>query len=270
MTMTAPTSTAPSRTTPSRTASGGAVTAELLKLRRSPIWIVVVVLPLLTVITGTVNYVLNLDAFTGGWDSYWGQVTLFYGLIFLLIGIAILGSAIWRMEHRGNWPRLMSGPTSSWEIVGAKVATLGILVLAMQGVLLALAWIAGVIFAALPAALPPRFLLSVGAATLAGLSVAALQSLVSMVVRSFAAPIAVAVLGCVISIGFVLNGSGWAMMLLPYALVTNALSLGSSAVTQAAALSLVEIARVTIPSVILTGGLIWLAGWILDRRDVRA
>ncbi|WP_425309644.1 ABC transporter permease [Ammonicoccus fulvus] len=247
-----------------------AVAAELLKLRRSPIWIVVVVLPLFTVITGTVNYVMNLQAFTGGWDSYWGQVTLFYGLLFLSVGIAILGSSVWRMEHRGNWPRLMSGPTSSWTIVGAKLAVLGILVAAMQAALLVLTWIAGVVFAGLPAALPPQFLLSVAVAALAGLSVAALQSLISMLVRSFAAPIAVGVLGCVVSIGFVLNGSVWATMFLPYALVTNALSLGSSAVTTAAALDLTQIVQVAAPSLALTIALVWLAGAILDRRDVRA
>ncbi len=214
-----------------------------------------------------VNYVMNLQAFTGGWDSYWGQVTLFYGLIFLSVGIAILGSSVWRMEHRGNWPRLMSGPTSSWTVVGAKLAVLGILVAAMQAVLLVLSWIAGIVFGGLSPALPPQFLLSIAVATLAGLSVAALQSLISMLVRSFAAPIAVGVLGCVVSIGFVLNGSGAVTMLLPYALVTNALSLGSSAVTTAAALDLTQIVQVAAPSLTLTLGLAWLAGAILDRRD---
>lgn len=246
------------------------IAAELLKLRRSPIWIVVVILPFLTVITGTVNYVMNLGAFEGEWDSYWGQVTLFYGLLFCSVGIAILASAVWRMEHRGNWPRLMAGPTSSWTIVGAKLAALAVLIVVMQAILLVLSWIAGVVVGGLPPALPGKFIVSAAVGALGGLAVAAIQSLLSMLVRSFAAPIAVAVLGCVVSIGLIVGGFTISSFLVPYALLTQGLSLGSSAVTDSGALTIVEIVKVAVPSLALAGVLIGIAGLILDRRDVRA
>lgn len=247
-----------------------ALAAELLKLRRSAVWVVVAILPLLTVITGTVNYVLNAGVLTGEWDSYWGQITVFYGLLFLSVGIAVLASSVWRMEHQGNWPRLMAGPTSSWSIVAAKLGALAVLIVAMQAILIVLSWIAGVVFAGMSPAMPAKFVVSAAVAALAGLSVAALQSMLSMLIRSFAAPIALGVLGCVVAIGLVLSGSGVLTKLVPYSLVTNALGLGSSAVTASAALNLGEISKVAVPSLALTGVLVLLAGFILDRRDVRS
>lgn len=245
--------------------------AELLKLHRSAVWVVVVILPLLSVITGTVNYVMNAGVLSPSWDSYWSQVTLFYGLLFCSVGIAILASTLWRMEHRGNWPRLMAGPTTSWAIVGAKLAALGVLVAAMQGVLLVVAWGAGVIFAKMPAVLPGRFVIGAAVAVLAGLAVASWQSLLSMLVRSFAAPVAVAVLGCVVAIGLLMGGApAWLNVAVPYGLLTQALSLGGSALADAAALSWTSVARLALPAVGLALGGAALAGAILERREIRA
>ena len=51
--------------------------AELLKLRRSHLWLIAIVLPLLAVITGSINYFSNPGALTHGWDSLFSQVLLF-------------------------------------------------------------------------------------------------------------------------------------------------------------------------------------------------
>lgn len=245
-------------------------TAEVLKLRRSAVWIVVIVLPLLAVITGTINYVMNARAFVGEWDSFWGQVTLFYGLLFCSVGIATLASTMWRMEHRGNWPRLMAGPTSSWAIVTAKLGAIWVLVIAMQIILLLLSWLAGVFVAGLPAAIPPRFLLSTVVACVGGLVVAAFQSVLSMTIRSFAAPIAIAVLGCIVALGLLMAGDTTLTVVVPYALLTQSLSLGSSAIADAGALSWFEVLKVAGPAIILAVGCTWLAGLILEVRDIRS
>ena len=245
--------------------------AELLKLRRSAVWVVVVILPLLSVITGTVNFVMNAGVLDLEWDSYWSQVTLFYGLIFASVGIAVLCSAVWRMEHLGNWPRLMAGPTSTWQIVAAKLGALAVLVAAMQAALFVFAWIAGVVFAGLPLVIPARFAVGALVAVLASLSVAALHSLISMLVRSFAAPVAVAVFGCVAGVGLLLSGASQALVsLVPYSLVTLSLSLGSSAFTDSAALSWAEVAKVAAPSLALTLVLTAVAALIRDRRQIKA
>ncbi|MDO5697233.1 MAG: ABC transporter permease [Dermatophilus congolensis] len=248
-----------------------ALAAELLKLRRSAVWVVVLILPLLSVITGTVNYVMNAGVLDSDWDSYWSQVTLFYGLIFGSVGIAVLCSAMWRMEHLGNWPRLMSGPTATWQVVAAKLGGLALLVAAMQAALFFFAWIAGVAFAGMSLAIPGRFAVGAFVAALAGLSVAALHSLVSMLVRSFAAPVAVAVFGCVVAVGLLLSGTSSVLSsLVPYALLTQSLSLGSSAFSDSVALSWAEVAKVAAPSLALALVLTALAAAILDRREIWA
>ena len=246
-----------------------AIRAELLKLRRSAVWIIVVVLPLFAVVTGTVNYVLNVGELSSTWSSYWSQVTLFYGLLYLSIGVAVLASTLWRMEHRGNWPRLLAAPVSPGSILTAKLAALALLVVVMQAVLIATGWIAGILAAGLPPALPANVLLVLALSALPAIAVAALQSLLSMLIRSFAAPVMLAVLGCVLGLGIILSGHDSLSLAVPYALVTRVLGM-LGAVTTAAPLSWAEAARVGLPSLALAAAFTALGALVLARRDIRA
>lgn len=246
-----------------------AIRAELLKLRRSAVWIIVVVLPLFAVVTGTVNYVLNVGELSATWSSYWSQVTLFYGLLYLSIGVAVLASTLWRMEHRGNWPRLLAAPVSPGSILTAKLAALALLVVVMQAVLIAAGWIAGIVAAGLPPALPANVLLVLALSALPAIAVAALQSLLSMLIRSFAAPVMLAVLGCVLGLGLMLSGHDSLSLAVPYALVTRVLGM-LGALTTAAPLSWAEAARVGLPSLALAAAFTALGAVVLARRDIRA
>lgn len=246
-----------------------AIRAELLKLRRSAVWIIVVVLPLFAVVTGTVNYVFNVDVLSSSWSSYWSQVTLFYGLLYLSIGVAVLASTLWRMEHRGNWPRLLAAPVSPGSILTAKLAALALLVVVMQAVLIAAGWIAGIVAAGLPPALPANVLLVLALSALPAIAVAALQSLLSMLIRSFAAPVMLAVLGCVLGLGLMLSGHDSLSLAVPYALVTRVLGM-LGALTTAAPLSWAEAARVGLPSLALAAAFTALGAVVLARRDIRA
>lgn len=246
-----------------------AIRAELLKLRRSAVWIIVVVLPLFAVVTGTVNYVLNVGELSATWSSYWSQVTLFYGLLYLSIGVAVLASTLWRMEHRGNWPRLLAAPVSPGSILTAKLAALALLVVVMQAVLIATGWIAGIVAAGLPPALPANVLLVLALSALPAIAVAALQSLLSMLIRSFAAPVMLAVLGCVLGLGLMLAGHDSLALAVPYALVTRVLGM-LGALTTAAPLSWAEAARVGLPSLALAAAFTALGALVLARRDIRA
>ena len=53
------------------------IVAELTKLRRSSLWIIAAVLPVLAVVTGTVNYGNNQGMLSSGWVPFWSQVVLF-------------------------------------------------------------------------------------------------------------------------------------------------------------------------------------------------
>ncbi|ASU60377.1 MULTISPECIES: ABC transporter permease [Nocardiopsis] len=249
----------------------GMVLAELAKLRRSALWIVAVVLPLLAVITGTVNYAGNVEALSSGWASYWSQVVLFYGMVFMSMGVAVAASAAWRMEHRGhNWNLLMATPARAFSVVGAKLASLALVVVTMQFVLLGLVVLSGKLVLGLDGWLPWHSAAAALLGVVAALPVAALQSLLSMLVRSFAAPVALGLLGCVAGVGLLYSGEGGVVSyLLPQSLVTTSLSLGSTAVSDAGSLDLPTAFSVVLAAAATTLALWALSATVLSRRDVR-
>lgn len=244
------------------------VLAELLKLRRSSVWILVVVLPLFAVISGTVNYVMNMDVFNGEWQSFWAQITLFYGLLYLTCGIAVLAATLWRMEHRGNWPRLLAAPVSRVGIVGAKLAALSLLVVVMQLVLVVAGYAAGVLAAGMPPGLPLDLLILLGLSVLPGIAIAAVQSFASMVIRSFALPIVLAVLAAVVGFGMVLSGNQVLALGVPYAMVTGVLG-RMGALTTVAPLTWPVAAQVTVCSLAWAGAFVLAGAAVLRRRDIR-
>ena len=65
------------------------IRAELMKLRRSPVWLAFIVMPVIPALMGTFNYLENLELLHSEWYSLWTQHTLFTDYIFLplLIGI---------------------------------------------------------------------------------------------------------------------------------------------------------------------------------------
>jgi hypothetical protein len=247
------------------------VLAELAKLRRSALWIVAAVLPLLAVVTGTVNYAANEEALSSGWASYWSQVVVFYGMVFMSTGIAVMASAAWRMEHRGhNWNLLMATPARAFAILGAKLASLTLMVVVMQLVLLGLVVLSGRLVLGLDGWLPWHSVAAALLGVVAALPVIALQSLLSMLVRSFAAPVALGLLGCVAGVGVLYSGGGGMVSyLLPQALVTVSLSLGSKAVADAGSVDLPTAAAVVSAAAALTLVLWVLAAAVLNRGDVR-
>ncbi|OKI22038.1 lantibiotic ABC transporter permease [Nocardiopsis sp. TSRI0078] len=247
------------------------VLAELTKLRRSALWIMAVVLPLLAVITGTVNYGANEEALSSGWASYWSQVVIFYGMLFMSMGIAVMASAAWRMEHRGhNWNLLMTTPARALAILGAKLVSLALMVAVMQLVLLLMVVLSGKLVLGLDGWLPWASTAAALLGVVAALPVVALQSLLSMLVRSFAAPVALGLLGCVAGVGVLYSGVGGVIAhVVPQALVSRSLSLGSTAVADAGAVDLPAASAVVLAAAVLTLLLWGLAATVLSRRDVR-
>ena len=116
--------------------------AEVIKLKRSSVWVVAVLLPLLAVITGTFNFYRNQGVFTAEWGDLTSQISLFYSMFFCSLGVALLASAAWRMEHRGtSWNAMRTSPHSPVSVVLAKTLVIVLPVLSMQVALIVLAWI---------------------------------------------------------------------------------------------------------------------------------
>lgn len=246
------------------------IVSELSKLRRSSLWIVAVVLPVLAVTAGTLNYHGNQDVLSSGWGPYRSQAVLFYGLFFMSMGVAVLASAAWRMEHRGNnWNLLMTTPARPSAIVGAKIVSLALVVTAMQVVLLVLIGLTGTWVLGLEGAPPWEYVPVALLAVVASLPVAALQSLLSMLIRSFTAPVALGLLGCALGVATLLGGEGGAVSyLVPQALVTSASFLGNGAVSGSAEIDPSAVGAIVLSASVLTGLLWWLSAFVLSRRDV--
>ena len=176
--------------------------AEVIKLKRSSVWVVAVLLPLLAVITGTFNFYRNQGVFTAEWGDLTSQISLFYSMFFCSLGVALLASAAWRMEHRGtSWNAMRTSPHSPVSVVLAKTLVIVLPVLAMQLALIVLAWISGAFVMGLGLAMPRTVIASNLLAVVSIIPLIALQSLLSMLMRSFAAPVALGFVGCVLGFG---------------------------------------------------------------------
>ena len=69
------------------------------------------VLPVISAIYGTYNYLQNLGILTDQWYSLWTQHTLFYALFFFPVLVGVYAAYLWRLEHMGhNWNLIMAAP----------------------------------------------------------------------------------------------------------------------------------------------------------------
>lgn len=192
------------------------VRMERKKLRHSCLWLAFLVIPVIPAFMGAGNYMQNLGVLRSEWYSLWTQCSLFYSNFFYGPLIALYCAYIWRVEHlNGNWNRLMTMPVPAADIFLSKL----VLALGCTVFLQLWMWILFIVSgkAVGLSGMPPAVILcwllrgSVG-----GMVTAALQLLLSMVIRSFAVPIALALLGSVM--GLMLSNGGFGLFW-PYSLM---------------------------------------------------
>ena len=158
--------------------------AEAIKLKRSSAWVVAVLVPLLAVITGTFNLYGNRETIPQDWVSLTSQMTLFYSMMFCPLGVALLASAVWRVEHRGtSWNAMRTTPHSPTAVALAKTLIIFVPVLAMQAILVVLAWISGTLVMGLGPAMPTAFIVSGFLAVVGAAPLVAVQSRECLVMR---------------------------------------------------------------------------------------
>lgn len=185
-----------------------AISAELLKCRRSAVWVAILGLPLLGVFVGCGNYAINASAMHGNpWQDLWTQIGLFYGYFFFPILIAILAAYLWRLEHlHHNWNSLMTAAVPVRVLFWAKLSVLGLLTLFVQCLLMGLYLLAGKLYFHLAGPLLPAMLWWLLGGWTASLSIGALQLYLSMRIRSFAVPVGLCLLLCLMGLGLFVNG----------------------------------------------------------------
>lgn len=243
--------------------------AELIKLKRSLSWPVVVLLPIAVTVLGAATNLARGEQPDDGWHTVWLQSVGFHGLFPLAIGIAILGSLVWRSEHRGsNWNALMSGPTSSLSIVVAKSTVVAGLAALMQLIMLAVVVVIGRGAFGLPGRLPAEYLWTTLVIIVATVPLAVLQSGLSMLLRSFAAPVAVALVGAGVSV-VALMVLGDLAVVSPYGLATRATQLGTGTFSDPGTVTASNVVTILVAAAALTVALIATTTAILERRDTR-
>lgn len=192
------------------------VKMEHKKLRHSHLWLVFLAIPLIPTFMGTGNYLQNLGMLKSEWYSLWTQCSLFYSNFFYGPLIGLYCAYIWRVEHLNyNWNRLMTMPVPEWAVF------LGKLCLALECTVVLQLWVwvlfvgAGR-FAGLEGLPPVEILVWLLRGSIGGMGIAALQLLLAMRIRSFAVPIALALLGSIA--GFLLSNGGLGLFW-PYSLM---------------------------------------------------
>lgn len=238
------------------------IKSEQLKLRRTPLWAAFLIAPFIPAILGTQNYLNNLDLLKSEWFSLWTQETLFYSNFFFAPFIAVYCSYLWRMENRNkNRYSLLTAPVPIRNIVLGKLIITGKTTLLTQLWVYILFVISGKLtgLAGFP---PAATLYYVFRGLLGGMVIVSLQLLLSMMIRSFAAPIAIAILG---SITGLLAANSSFGLLYPYSLLMLGMNANKTE-DMLAGSSLPFVMSSVFYLVLFTA----LAVFLLKRRDVRA
>ncbi|MBP1991448.1 ABC transporter permease [Paenibacillus eucommiae] len=170
----------------------GVIQAEILKLRKSPIWLLIFVSPILSVVLGMA------ESFNEDLDPWLGTLALMaflHAMLFLPLLTGVFAAFVCRYEHvGGGWKQMLALPVSRSSVYLVKLAMVMLLLAVVQvlivGGLLLLGTIKGY------TAPIPWYEISwaVIGGWVACLPLAALQMAVSTAWASFAAPLAVNVI----------------------------------------------------------------------------
>ena len=172
-----------------------AVKAESLKLKRSPVWLAFFALPMISAFFGTMNYKMNIGILKSEWYSLWSQHTLFLCYLFMPALIGTYCSYLWRLEHtRHNWNSFLTAP------LPVSILYLGKLTQAVRVTILGNLWIFLLFYicgklSGIQSPFPQKALEWFLCGTLGGIVICCVQLALSMVIRSFAIPIGISLVG---------------------------------------------------------------------------
>lgn len=171
---------------------------EFKKLKNSKIFLVMALLPLISILYGCINYYANIEILKKEWISLWTQVYLFYGMFFFPCLSAIFSAYVWNGEHKhDNFKLLLTAPVSKMKIILTKMTLVFLLNIVTQIYFVLLFLIAGNIFK-FKAEFPINILYWLFIAVLFSIANISLQNFLSLKIKSFAIPVGIAL---VIAVG---------------------------------------------------------------------
>lgn len=193
-----------------------ALRAERIKRHRAPVILAFYVLPLFPAVLGTANYLGNLSVLDDAWYSLWTQHTLFASTFFLPALLGVFCAWQWRIEQTGhNLNAFLTMPVPVCTLYLAKlIPAVGVACL-VQAVTGGLFVISGFL-AGIRAPVPPELCGWLLCGAMGGIAVCAVQLYVSLMLRSFAVPVAIALVGGIAGLMLMAQGAGMAF---PYSLL---------------------------------------------------
>ncbi|MDN5724617.1 MAG: ABC transporter permease, partial [Propionibacteriales bacterium] len=138
----------------------------------------------------------------------------------------------------------------------------------MQLVLLVAVIVIGKGAFGLPGMLPGEYFVVTGLLIVATIPAAAIQSALSMFLRSFAAPVAIALVASGISTG-ALMAIGNAALVSPYGVATRAALLGTGSFVDTGTITGGDVTAILTATGVLTVAILTVTTAVLERRDTR-
>lgn len=161
------------------------LSAERLKMGKSPVWLLILLSPLLALLIGL------LSEPSGQWEVLMGTMVFLHGMLLMPILTGVFTSFVCRFEHAGGgWKQMLVLPLTRTGVYAGKLTIVILLLLGTQlllliSILLA-GWIQGLTDPVPWSLIISKLLLGLFAC----LPLAGLQMLVSLIWSSFAAPLA--------------------------------------------------------------------------------
>lgn len=201
------------------------IKAERLKLKRSPLWLAFLFMPVIPALLGTLNYMANIEILQSEWFSLWTQHTLFTCYFFLPIMIGIYSSYMMHQEENNrNWNKVLSMPVSRNLVFIAKLVQVFFMIFFSEIWICALFVISGKVIG-LTSAIPwGKLVIWCLFGTLGGTVIAAIQLMISLFIKSFALPVGIALGGGLSGLVFLAKHLGhiWPYSLMAYGMNSNA------------------------------------------------
>lgn len=183
-----------------KTSYSRAVKAERLKLKRSPVWLAFFALPIISAFFGTVNYRMNIGILKSEWYSLWSQHSLFLCYFFMPALIGTYCSYLWRLEHtHHNWNSFLTAPVPLVSLYLGKLTQAVFMAILGNAWIFLLFYVCGK-FAGIQSPFPQKALEWFLCGVVGTVVICCLQLLFSLIIRSFAIPIGIALLGGVLGL----------------------------------------------------------------------
>ena len=185
-----------------------AVRAERLKLKRSPVWLAFIALPMISAFFGTFNYLYNIEILKSEWFSLWTQHSLFLCYFFMPALIGTYCSYLWRLEHtRHNWNSFLTAPLPLSALYFGKLSQAVFMTVLGNLWIFFLYYICGRL-SGLNSSFPKDSASWFLFGTIGAVAICCVQLFFSLIIRSFAVPIGIAMTGGVLGMAVTNKGMG--------------------------------------------------------------